>query len=122
MSGAPFPYGETVTRLRRFEEVDPYSQQVEVAAWDDPDNPPYELEIAGCAFNPGVSSEPLDLARNAVITRPEVYAPAGSDVLAGDRLVVRELTYDVVGDPADFRSPFTGWAPGLVVRLERVDG
>lgn len=113
-----FPHGETVTRLRRYAETDPYSGEVEEVSWEDA----YELEVAGCAFNPGVSSEPLEVGRNAVITRPEVYAPAGSDILAGDRLVVRDLTYEVAGDVADFRSPFTGWQPGIVVRLERVDG
>lgn len=113
-----FPYGETVTRLRRPTITDSYSDEDEVGDWDDA----YELDIDGCAFNPGTSSEPLEVARTAVITRPEVYAPAGADVLAGDRLVVRDVTYDVVGNPADYRSPFTGWQPGLVISLEAVDG
>lgn len=113
-----FPYGETVTRLRATAAVDAYSNTSETTSWAAPS----ELEIDGCAFNPGVSSEPLDLARNAVVTRPEVYAPTGSDILAGDRLVVRGLTFEVVGDPGEYVSPFTGWNPGLVVRLERVEG
>lgn len=113
-----FPYGETVTRLRRFAAVDPYSDEVEESDWSDA----YELDIEGCAFNPGTSSEPLEAGRNAVITRPEVYAPAGSDVLADDRLIVRDVTYEVVGVPAAYTSPFTGWTPGMVVALKAVDG
>lgn len=117
-----FPHGETVTRLRAAMILDPYSGEATQAAWDDEANPPSSLAIEGCAFNPGGSTEPTQEGRNAVITRPEVYAPADADVLAGDRLVVRGLTYDVEGDPADWRSPFTGWQPGLVIALERVSG
>lgn len=113
-----FPHGETVTRLRATATTDPYSGEATGSDW----SAPLILDIPGCAFNPGNSSEPLQEARNAVVTRPEVYAPAGADVKAGDRLVVRSLTYDVEGDPADWRSPFTGWNPGLVIALERADG
>lgn len=113
-----FPYGETVTRLRAGTVTDPYSGEETGQDWDAATS----LEIEGCAFNPGLSSEPLQDARNAVLTRPEVYAPAGSDILAGDRLVVRGDTYSVEGRPQDWRSPFTGWEPGLVVALELVEG
>lgn len=113
-----FPYGETVTRQRGVPTLDPYSGEVTGIDWTTPD----ELAIEKCGFNPGQSSEPVQDARNAVITQPEVYAPTGSDVLAGDRLVVRGKTYAVDGDPADWRSPFTGWAPGLVIPLKIVEG
>lgn len=113
-----FAAGETVTRQRPGLETDPYSgEDVE-----QDHEAHYELEIPGCAFNPGGSSEPLEAGRSAVITRPEVYAPAGSDILEGDRLVVRGEVYDVDGDVADWRSPFTGWAAGLVVSLVKVEG
>jgi hypothetical protein len=114
----PFRHGETVTRLRATLIEDPYSSEDTEPDWEFP----AELDIPGCAFNPGVSSEPLQNARNAVITRPEVYAPPGADVLAGDRLVVRGVTYEVQGNPQDWISPFTGWHPGLVVPLEAVEG
>lgn len=113
-----FPHGETVTRQRGTATGDPYSGENTLISWVAPD----ELEIAGCAFNPGVSTEPLQDRRNAVLTRPQVYAPPDADVLSGDRLVVRGDTYEVVGRPADWRSPFTGWAPGLVIELELVEG
>jgi hypothetical protein len=113
-----FPHGETVTRLRGAPVLDPYSGEQTDVDWDDLD----ELEISGCGFNPGQSSEPVQDARTAVIARPEVYAPAGSDVHAGDRLTVRGVTFEVDGNPADWRSPFTGWSPGLVIPLKNVEG
>jgi hypothetical protein len=113
-----FPHGEAVTRLRGAAVTDPYSGEATGIDWATPD----ELDIPGCGFNPGESSEPLRDARNAVLTQPAVYAPFGSDVLAGDRLVVRGGTYDVDGTPADWRSPFTGWEPGMVIPLKRTEG
>jgi hypothetical protein len=113
-----FPYGETVTRLRAALVEDPYSSEDTEPDWD----APYELDIEGCGFNPGTSQEPLQDARNAVLTRPEVYAPPDADVLAGDRLVVRGVTYEVQGRPQRWISPFTGWTPGLVIPLELVEG
>lgn len=113
-----FPFGETVTRLRAATVEDPYSDEATQLDWGDATS----LAIEGCAFNPGASLEPLEAARNAVLTRPEVYAPPGSDVLAGDRLVVRGGTYEVQGNPQDWRSPFSDWQPGLVVSLQLVEG
>lgn len=67
-----FAHGESVTRLRAATLTDPYSGESVGADW----STPAVLEIDGCGFNPGGSTEPLQDARNAVITRPEVYAPA----------------------------------------------
>ena len=112
-----FAYGETVTRQRAGVTVDPYSQEV-TADWSNPTS----FDIAGCGFDPGGSGEALDLARNVVTTQPKVYAPAGSDIVASDRLVVRGVVYEVDGDVAVWRSPFTGWEPGVVVPLKRSEG
>lgn len=113
-----FAHGETVTRLRATMVLDPYSEENGEPSWDDPD----ELEVPGCAFDPGGSSEALDLARNVVTTQPKVYAPAGSDIAAGDRLVVHGTTYEVDGHPAVWRSPFTGDQFPLVVALKSSEG
>lgn len=113
-----FPHGETVTRLRGTPIVSPYSGETTGTSWASPD----ALEIPGCGFNPGGSSQPVEPGRDAVITKPEVYAPADVDVHAGDRVVARGRTYDVEGDPAEWRNPFTGWAPGTVITLKIVEG
>lgn len=113
-----FPHGETVVRLRGSASVDPYSGEATGTDWAAPDR----LEVYGCAFDPGGSQEPLEDGRSVVITRPKVYAPADADILPGDRLEVRGVEYEIEGDPAVWRSPFTGWEPGMVVNLERVTG
>lgn len=113
-----FAAGETVTRLRATAKLDRSSGEMTGADWISPST----LVILGCAFDPGTSTEPLERGRDAVLTQPTVYAPAGSDVLAGDRLVVRGRTWEVDGDPGDFRSPFTGWHPGVAIALKAVSG
>jgi hypothetical protein len=85
-------------------------------------SPPTSLAIPGCAVADGGSLEPLQDARNAVDSDFDVLAPYGSDVLAGDRVVIRGLTCEVVGRPFDWRSPFTGWEPGTVVRATIREG
>lgn len=112
-----FPYGETVTRQRATQVSDPYSGETG-PSWSNPS----EVDIEGCAFDPGGSSEALDLARNVITTQPTVYAPVGADITAADRLVVRGVTYEVDGDVAVWRNPFTGWEPGLVVPLKWSEG
>lgn len=117
-----FPHGETVTRLRRFEEVDPYSQEVEYASWEDESNPPYELDIDGWGVAQLGSLEPNDLARDAVVTDYTLFRTERADVLAGDRVIVRGETCDVIGRPAWWHHPMTGWDAGFVVRANLVEG
>ena len=117
-----FAHGETVTRLRRLTATDPYSGESAPIPWDKAGHTPASASIDGCGFDPGGSVEPVEVGRVSVVTKPTVYAPYGSDILVGDRLVVRNVTYDVDGTPASWRSPFTGWEPGLVVELKAVSG
>ena len=113
-----FPYGETVTRLRGAAVSDPYSGESTGTDWSDPDS----LDIDRCAVALGSSDDPNLVARDAVVSDFTVYAPPGSDILASDRLVIRGLTCEVVGRPFDWRSPFTGWQPGLAVKANVVEG
>ena len=113
-----FPYGETAVRQRATTSVDPYSGEATGSDWTTPD----ELEIPGCGFDPGGSTEPLEQGRTAVVTQPTVYAAGFPDVLAGDRLVVRGRTWEVDGDPQAWRNPFTGWEPGTTIKLKAVEG
>lgn len=113
-----FAAGETVTRRRGTPVLDPYSQEETGTDWKTPD----DLEILDCAVADGGSLEPLEDARNAVVSDFDVIAPFGSDVTARDRLVIRGLVCEVVARPFDWRSPFTGWQPGTVIKAKIVEG
>lgn len=114
----PFAHGETVTRLRAATVTDPYSTEATAEDWDNPTS----LDIDGCAVAVSGSSEPLENARNPVDSDFDVFMPAGTDVTATDRLRVRGLICNVAGRPFAWKSPYTGWAPGLVVQAKIREG
>lgn len=111
-------YGETVTRLRATVVTDPYSGEATELSWVNPDS----LDIPGVAIEPRPQPELVTDARNAVVSAFTLYAPFGSDVKAADRLRVRGDVFEVDGDVADWRSPFSGWEAGTVIQTKRVDG
>jgi hypothetical protein len=74
-----------------------------------------QFDLPGCLFAPGPSIE-RNTAANQVDSDATVYAPAGSDVRAADRLRVRGVVYDVIGNPQDW-----GRA-GVVIALRLVTG
>lgn len=132
-----FPYGEVVT----FEALD---DGVEDAHGNPVGAYGAAVAVPGCAFDPGGTVESYGPGRDTVITSPRVFIPSGVSVFEEtnffvfgtddegtsqrvsvsprDRVTVRGITYEVTGDPADWVNPFTGWAPGGVVSLERVSG
>lgn len=77
---------------------------------------PAEVNIDGCLFAPGATTEP-GFAAQQVDTDATLYTPAEADIVATDRIRVRGKTYRVVGEPADWGA---GW--GIVVLLRRVTG
>lgn len=113
-----FSHGETVTRVRAARVSDPYSGEVERLDWTSTTS----AAIPGCGVAPRVSEEPLGEGRALVSTGLVVFAPTGADIGRLDRVIARGETWDVDGDPADWRNPFTGWAPGLAVNLKRIGG
>lgn len=107
--------GETVTRLRATVVADRYGGQNK--DWSNPSR----ATINGCALEPRLEGEVGD-GREGVVIGWTVYAPADADVLATDRLRIRSVDHDVDGQPAEWRSPFTGTPRGLEIRTRRVDG
>ncbi len=73
---------------------------------------PPEFDLAGCLFAPGPSTE-LGVGAAGTDTDGTVYAPAGADVLATDRVRVRGQVFTVVGDPQDWGSA------GVVIVLRK---
>lgn len=114
---APFPFGFTVTvrRTTRNEFGDKLA--------------PTTHEIPGCAWAPTSSTED-DIGRTSVITGLQLYGPPQPDILFDDDIILpavmglpaaeKKRTYRVVGEVGEWRNPFTGWAPGFEVALERV--
>lgn len=111
-----FPYGEDVGILSPGTTTDPYSGE----PTDDWSTTTEVTERA--AVEPRPSTEPVQDARNAVTSGFTLYLPADSTVTARKKVGVRGKVYDVLGEPALWRSPFTGWEPGVVVQVGRVEG
>lgn len=115
-----FLYGETVTRLRAAEMSDPYSS-IPKPDWNVP--PASQVDIDDWGVDDSKSAEPLEAGRaEMVVTDFVLYRDEPADVLPGDRLIIRGLTCDVVGRPATWRHPMTGWDAGFVVRANLVEG
>lgn len=107
-----FPFGEPITLIRRT-----------VTSRDSDGNNVYNetaVSVAG-GFDPAIGFESTN-AMDQVSTQPQVYLPPGTVVDSIDAVVVRGLRYEVDGVANDWRSPFTGWAPGVVVPLKKVTG
>ncbi len=111
-----FPNGETVTRLRAPAVTDRYN--AEKRDW----STAVETDLPGCAVAAGGSVEPLEVGRSSVVSDFDVIAPPATDILATDRLVVRGVTCEVEGQPFDWRHPWTGWQPGMVIKVKAVQG
>jgi hypothetical protein len=105
-----FPFGQTVTLVKRVKSgTDAFGNDVFSTT---------SVDVLG-AFTPGGSSEQVQ-GQDVVITQPTVYLPAGTDVSAVDAIDVAGDRYEVDGSPNDWRNPFTGWRPGVEVKLKRV--
>lgn len=112
-----FPHGETVTIIRR-----PARDRT-----GDPEsgaNVSHTIEKCGIAWSSGSSApgstENTD-RRETVESTVTLYCPAGSDIVATDLVELPDGDqYRVVGKPARWKSPFTGWEPGVVVSLKAV--
>lgn len=105
---------ETVTRLRAGTKVDAFAKPPRnVADWDAATG--VDMETLAPA-EPMPSAEPAETARNSVSTSWRLFLDAAEDVTAYDRMIVRGVTYDVIGTPAL-------WAgAGLVVVVGKTKG
>lgn len=78
--------------------------------------------LTGCAFDPGSTSEPRLPGQERVIVEPTLYAAYDAPVEPRDRLVIRDLTYEVEGVARRWENPFSGRQLGCVITLRKVDG
>lgn len=107
-----FPFGVNVTVVSRA-----------VSGTDSLGNDVFTLTktVVLGAFAPGGSTE-LVQGQDIVITQPVAYLPPGTVVGPSDAVQVAGTTYEVDGSPNAWLSPFTGWQPGVEVRLKAVTG
>jgi hypothetical protein len=111
--------GETVTRIRAAAVTNTYSQTAEDLDWTHAE----PLAIDDCVLYPaGTGGEQVDVGRDQTVQTLTLLAPAGTDLTPLDRVQARGATYDVDGWPFEYRSPLTGWRPGLQVTLVRREG
>ena len=106
--------GETVVIVTTGTDADPYSGDVATTG--------SEVTVDGVAVEPRPSNEPQQDARNAVTSGFTLYLPAGTVIGPENAVRVRGGTFSVLGEPAVWRSPFTGWEPGVIVQCERTEG
>lgn len=111
-------FGESIIRQRATAAANVYSGESDGLDWTTPS----ELTISGVAVAPASSNEPLEVGRAPVDTDLTLYLPDGADVRPLDRVVVRDITYEVQGERGDWPSPYTTWRPGAVVQVRKVTG
>lgn len=111
---------ETITRKRRAVITDPYSNEpTGLGPWDSAAEAILDGEWA---VEPRPSSEPVQDARNAVVSGFTLYGPYEPDLTPQDRVLVRGNWYDVDGVVANWADPFTDQEVGSVVQTKVVDG
>ena len=80
------------------------------------------VAVSNVGWDPGTSTEALN-GQDQVVQMPRFFLPAGIAVDPLDAIVrANGNRYEVTGEPGDYVSPFTGWAPGVVVNVRRVTG
>lgn len=108
-----FPNGRRVTLLRRA-----------VTGQDSDGNDVYttsQIVVDGCAVWPGGSSE-QNQGRDTVTIDVTVLLPAGTAVVATDQVRIDEKTYEINGEPAEWKSALSSLDAGVQVELLRVTG
>lgn len=108
-----FAYGETAVILRA--PLVDASYGNETRDWDSATR----TDSPGWGFAPRGGDERSEPDMPVVIAGLTGYGPPDAEVLPTDRLEVRGDVYEVVGEVGVWRSPFTGWEPGVEVALRR---
>lgn len=111
-----FAFPEPVTVLSPGTATDPYSGEA-TTDWATP-----TTRDESCGVAPGGSTEPTIVDRGAIDSDFDLIFDHDPEITSADRVVVRGLMCEVDGHPFAFRSPFTGWAPGTLVRVKIREG
>lgn len=112
-----FSRGEDVTILSAPLVTDEYGTASAERDWASAQSTVVRAVIAARS-----SSEVDNPGRTAVIVGLSVYLPAGTVLTSADRLLVRGETYEVEGEPFEWRSPWSAAPAGVEAALRRVSG
>lgn len=106
--------GETITiRRRSATSVDDYGNNTYSTT---------TITIKDALIGVGGTSEPVDVARDAVDAQLTAYLPNGTQVQEGDVFIIRGSQWVKDGSPQQWVSPFPGLETGVVVPLRRRRG
>jgi len=109
----PFPYSQTITLIQRVRTGhDEYGNDVYT------DN---QIPLPYCVVQPSSSSEVVQWTEQ-VSTDITVFVPYGTVITPLDALLINGVTYEVQGEPQDWRSPFSGNTSPTQVRAAVVSG
>ena len=109
----PFPYGTTLTMIRRV-----------LSGTDDYGNDAYSdvsVSVGDCVINPVSSNETTNFT-DQVNTTITVFVPFGTDVSFLEAFVINGEKYEVQGDPETFVSPFSGHVSPIQIRAIKTTG
>ncbi|ARC55981.1 hypothetical protein AS850_02695 [Frondihabitans sp. 762G35] len=73
--------------------------------------------VDGVGVAPELGSDTLSLSRDSLTREQTLYLPAGTAVDTSDEFTVRGTRYKVAGLPAEWVSYYTGFTPGVVVKI-----
>lgn len=111
--------GETVVVLTGTPVLDPYSGEPTGVDWE---SPPVEAPVEDVLCEPRPSAEPVLDARNSTTSGWTLYIrwrPVMPVIVPANRVRVRGVDYDVLGEPSDWRLGSFG---GLVIQCQKVSG
>ena len=101
---------ETITQVRRTStEVDSHGLPI----WEET-----EIELQGMVAT-RQSSSIFSADFITVSDGLTIYLPTNTEVLDGDKFVVRDKQYEIDGEAFDWRNGLNGWSPGTVINLKR---
>lgn len=117
----PYPFGETVVRLRRGPSPgrDDRGQPIP--------GPMTETPVKGVVVVPRQSAPDVggeaQQARDTVIVGWTVYDRTGTDWRTTDQVRIRDVLCEITGEPGDWgRNPFTGTRGPVQFAADRVTG
>lgn len=80
-----------------------------------------QVTISGCSVQPSSTSRDFDGRTTQVTDRWDLYAPPGSDLRAGDRIVWNGIAFEIDGAPMPWKSP-TGSVSHVLAHLVEWSG